>query len=425
MAKKAYGSYHIAAILCKKDFTLWVRAADAGFEVAQIHGQAMMLPDISPEIVSYHRSERHRWHSEVVRDYRVADNLKPPGIDVPAKLAAMLMEVGSFSEALTILTDLKNQNIETHNPKRNEFQSSYKAWLLYADLMLRIGHECIQWNRGVQTNDNHMFRRWLRKYSHIFDWQRRRLQALCLALEAACGTRNTEKFIAWIKEHTATMATQPQGSEVDDVKPDGTNRWHSGVITHDKSPNQHESESDVLVLADNLETERQLLLKKNRAELEAFDKTTADMDLGAKSAALADDRQIDRGNLVKGHEEAVAALDKEPGPVDENEKSDASDSKDVMMGHFEEALPMSASCRQVCNIASELMKHLHGLELYAGARLVGESVSNYFKERASKYDKRVGALRRLDEWHKKVEKSPFLFQSYDEVRPNFIVLCAR
>jgi hypothetical protein len=46
LAKKAYGSYHVAAILCKKDFTLWIRAADSATNIAEIHSSAMTLPNI-------------------------------------------------------------------------------------------------------------------------------------------------------------------------------------------------------------------------------------------------------------------------------------------------------------------------------------------------------------------------------------------
>lgn len=169
LATKAYGSYHVAAILCKKDFTLWVRAADSALDIAQVHNEVMKLPKLSEELCEYHRTERRRWQDEALRDYVVADNLKPPGIDVPAKLAQVHMELGNLSEALTILTDLKNR-------AGYDFQSSYKAWMLYSDLMLRLGHECIQWSKGIQTNENYMFRRWLRKFSKTFDWQERRLQ---------------------------------------------------------------------------------------------------------------------------------------------------------------------------------------------------------------------------------------------------------
>jgi hypothetical protein len=37
LAKKAYGSFHIAAILCRQDYTIWVRAADMALEIAAIH----------------------------------------------------------------------------------------------------------------------------------------------------------------------------------------------------------------------------------------------------------------------------------------------------------------------------------------------------------------------------------------------------
>lgn len=34
LAKKAYGSHHASAVLCKKDFTLWVRSANCGLGIA-------------------------------------------------------------------------------------------------------------------------------------------------------------------------------------------------------------------------------------------------------------------------------------------------------------------------------------------------------------------------------------------------------
>merc|ERR1719162_1821215 len=114
------------------------------------------------------------------------------------------MMLGSLSEALSILTDLKNnahRNVvskplkskskggsqgqeQTANMKggeeddvvdmtwvaqRSELEGSYVVWMLYSDLMIKVGYECITWNRGVYTNNNYMFKRWLRKYSSSFD----------------------------------------------------------------------------------------------------------------------------------------------------------------------------------------------------------------------------------------------------------------
>jgi hypothetical protein len=97
-AKKAYGSYHVAAILCKQDFSLWVKAADCAIDAAEIHGRAMTLPNMPMEQRGYHRSEKKRWYFEALGDLKVADNLKPPGIEVPAKLASAHMELGKLSE---------------------------------------------------------------------------------------------------------------------------------------------------------------------------------------------------------------------------------------------------------------------------------------------------------------------------------------
>jgi hypothetical protein len=61
------------------------------------------------------------------------------------------------------------------------------------------------------------------------------------------------------------------------------------------------------------------------------------------------------------------------------------------------------------------MKHLHGLELYTGARLVGEAVAAYLKERAANHDKHVAARKQYEEWQKKVANSPFIFEPFKKV----------
>jgi hypothetical protein len=474
LANKAYGSYHVAAILCKKDFTLWVRSADMASDIAELHGQVMALPSASESIRRYRRAEKRRWQSEALRDYAIADNLKPPGIDTAAKLAAMHIELGNLSEALTILIDLKNRpsNIEG---ARSEFQSSYKAWMLYADLMLRIGHECTQWNRGVQTNDNYMLRRWLRKLSKVFDWQERRLQALSLALEAAAGTKSTERFVTWTRERAlAEKAAADEKIEKQRWHLEKKNaadqklekqRWHLGVGDAEDGnskdggvPNNNDTDDKMIkktsqggdggssviretpgdlvdsnrlladeegsTLVDNVsstaqfENEKKLLLDRNASEVEAFDKTTNDLDLSPTSAA-GKKRQEAREALSKGHRSAVVTLVGEyhqqyssSQPIGSNQL----DIEDMVMDGHAEPLPVSASCRTVCNITAELMKHLHGLELYQGGRLAGESVSAYLKERAVLRDRRVAARRRLDEHKQSVDASLLHFENYDQVR---------
>jgi len=112
LATKAYGSYHVAAILCKKDWSIWLRAADVAVEIADLHTLAASSnwPSSSSTTddtaavaaaaarLDHHRSERQRWLTEAKSDYQAADNQKPPGIDIPAKLATVLMELGHLSE---------------------------------------------------------------------------------------------------------------------------------------------------------------------------------------------------------------------------------------------------------------------------------------------------------------------------------------
>lgn len=98
LAKKAYGSYHVAAILCKQDYTLWVKAAGCAIQAAELHGLATVVKNLSTELRDHNRAERKRWFVEALGDLKVADKLKPPGIEVPVKLASIHMEVGKLSE---------------------------------------------------------------------------------------------------------------------------------------------------------------------------------------------------------------------------------------------------------------------------------------------------------------------------------------
>jgi len=240
LAGKAYGSYHISAILCKKDYALWVRAADAACDMAEIYQQIMIhqyherskdefeksapsgtLEDAAAAsatkdglrieaerataaLLDQCREQQERWYSEAKNDFQVADNLKPPGLDIPIKLASVYMELGHFSEALTLWTDLLQRSSHTG-------QFRHTAWLLYAECMLHIGHKCQQWSAGMEsTTKNYMFRRWLRKWSRSFDWQERRLQALVLALEAAAGSKACHPLMEWMRNRAQQQQRDKQ-----------------------------------------------------------------------------------------------------------------------------------------------------------------------------------------------------------------------
>ena len=214
LAKKAYGSYHVAAILYKRDYSLWLRAADSAYEIANVHTTIMKIPGVTEDVIEFHRAEKVFWLYEAKNDYQAADNLNPPGIEIPAKLAHVMIELGMLSEALTLLTGLKNDV---------EFNGSYRAWLLFADLMLRIGHECNRWNAGIQSNSNKMFRRWLRKWSASFDWKERRMQALVKSLEAACGTLSCRELMNWIRIRVVDTSIEDEKSHITDNLPSNSN----------------------------------------------------------------------------------------------------------------------------------------------------------------------------------------------------------
>lgn len=250
----------------------------------------------------------------------------------------------------------------------------------------------MQWNRGIRSNENYMFRRWLRKLSKSFDWQERRLQALSLALEAAAGSKSTAKFKTWMLRR----ALSSKDMDVED---------QSAAAKNDEEQNDQGTRKD------QFEEEKSILLEKNLRELEAFDRTTSEIHLADEQ--IAEDRASNRKSMLKTHEEAIATLEKEYN----QDTGDGAkfEEGDKIVRDQGDSLPISASSSQVCAIASELMKHLHGVELFEGAKLVGESVSDYFKERALRFDKRSLARQRFNERQERLAKSPLLLEPYDEV----------
>lgn len=360
-----------------------------------VHEELLSFNGLSEELAKLHKAEKRRWQEEALRDFTVADNLKPPGIDVPAKLAAIHLDLGNLSDCLTILTDLKNRS-------RAEFHSSYKAWLLYSDLMLRLGHECIQWNQGLQSNENYMVRRWLRKYSKAFDWQERRVQALALALEAAAGTKSTEEFVNWLRNRTIEMEKLDEDEDEDTVPKEGR---PMGGSEQDSKRESKPSEGQLL-------QEKDILSRKQENEIKEFDKTTEDMELVPNSDP-SKDREAARNSLLETHKIAINTLEREFGNQEQATSNDADEPAEIVQVD-RIILPITASLGTVCAIASDLMKQLHGLQLYRGARLVGEAVAKYMKERARRADRTINAKKRADEWQQKVDNSPFFLDPYHE-----------
>lgn len=448
IAKKAYGSYHIAAVMCKKDFTLWVRAGDAALDIADMYSDLITSGDCSTTDLAEYTTERKKWTGEAKNDFQAADNLQPPGISIPSKLAAVQMELGNLSEALSILTDCNNQSqatARTSGGARSDMEKNYGVWLLYADLMLRIGFGCQQWNKGIHSNDNYMFRRWLRKYSKTFDWKERRLQALCMALEAAAGSSACSKFVEWLrlralqsrpdhddgrnggsggggfdsdrwkvsdayesdqqKEQAAGAAAAKAGDDGD-----GENSGDASVISTsenatskevgaDKVADGGEEESPGLSRdGQTFEEKREALLSSNKAELLAFDEETERMKLSANSKE-AREREMSRGDLVKKHRSSVVALvgehyQSEQAKKDRAQATQSSGGGRVGgdPGNSRDPLPMSASCATVCNIASQLMKQCIELQLFQGSSLVGEVVSSYLKERVQRRERKQSSI---------------------------------
>ena len=425
LSGKAYGSYHAAAVLCKRDFSLWVRSADTSMEIANLHARAMAGSRNDPDQMERHRAERKRWIEEAQRDYLLADNLKPPGIDVPAKLAAVQMELGNLSEAITILTDLKNRPAPpspngSSFRERNEFESSHKSWLLYAELMLRIGHECTQWNKGIRTNENYMFKRWMRKYSTVFDWQERRLQALSLALEAAAGSEPCQDLVAWSRrrvkrqtEKEARLEASRWHMDAYETTTAATNENNAGAAdSRDKQSNDRTNDTVKAAMEKiSFERDRSLMIEKHKEEMKEFDSETARLQLSEGSAEETA-RLLDREKLLSQHKSRLVDF------VGRYLQGKAGRRRDQSTQVVSRPLPTAASCASVCSIASVLMKHCLGLEHYEGGRLVGECVAAYFRLRAAMRKRRAEKIAAFEEQQRSTAENVLLrHETYDEVSP--------
>jgi hypothetical protein len=67
-----------------------------------------------------------------------------------------------------------------------------------------------------------MFKRLLQQNSNDFDWRERRLQALCLALEAAAGSASYDKLIKWMRKRAKKYIVK-NGNDGLDVDVDDDN----------------------------------------------------------------------------------------------------------------------------------------------------------------------------------------------------------
>uniref|UniRef100_A0A7S4EFY0 Uncharacterized protein n=1 Tax=Pseudo-nitzschia australis TaxID=44445 RepID=A0A7S4EFY0_9STRA len=131
-------------------------------------------------------------------------------------------------------------------------------------------------------------------------------------------------------------------------------------------------------------------------------------------SAAAKDRDDARNSLLKSHDAALSRLLKEYGGKEVESSLNTKEEEEKILGMNTDLLPISGSIRRVCSLASELMKHLLGLEFYDGAKLVGDAVSCYMKERARRHDVAIEAQKKADEWQQKIIDSPFFLDSYDD-----------
>ena len=396
LAQKVYASYHVASLLTKRDFVLWERSGDAAIKVAQIYSELIsnQLRNTNVRGDKW-RSQQRVWMEYALAAYQSSDKLRPPGVDVPCKLAQVHMNLGSYIEALSILTDLRNKasgessagcddDLETV-VRCSEMEGSYPCWLLYSDLMMKIGYECKEWNEGTSTCENYTFKRWLKKNSKDFDWSERRLQSLCLALEAAAGSASCCKLIRWMRKRAEIYSLGKLDVDVDDANDSNDEDNH----LEKKSNDINASEKDVAIPAiiSTYEEERERLVHMNKMELQMYDRKTKEMNLVAGS--LVYKSRIDRrAELIEKHR--IAIKDLAMRKFAEGQQSNSVSNEQTDECDFPpKPLPLQGSFATVYDIAVLLLRQCNERKLFDGGILVIQSVMNYSKERLARHHRQM------------------------------------
>jgi len=347
IAKRAYGSFHVAALLCKKDYTLWVKAADMGILISEIHTDSMIVSCDDSMALEHHRGEKLRWLNQSKSDYQSADVLNPFALDVTAKLAMVQIQLCELPEALDLLNASKNQPGDSG--KASLFDSSFQIWLLYSDLMLKIGYECHQWMIGRRKGKSAM-KKWLKKHGDSFNWQEHRLHALTKALEVAAGSESTENLL-----HALRMR---QGDSI------------SNAELRDTA----DSENDYTIDDHPEEKQAQEQLDRHQMELDIFEQAMNSVDLSEPSSLAA--REAARQQLV--------ARQKQEKKIGSSSRAYSTGLRGKAITYNSSKVPLCASASEVTSIASELIRHMLSMGIGQLGRWVIEAVQLYLHERAEK-----------------------------------------
>lgn len=408
LAQKAYASYHIASLLTKRDFVLWERSGDAAMRVAQLYAEIIDSADVIGESDLSTKNttstsqkgfdpnsgaekwcaDRKLWVEHALSAYRSSDNLRPPGVNIPCKLAQVHMTLGNCIDALSILTDLRNKasGKDGNNNEqigRSEMEGSYPCWLLYADLMMKIGHECRMWNEGSSTNQNYMLKRWLRKHAKNFGWEERRLQALCLALEAAAGSASCVKLIKWMKERAEKYHVN---IEIENVTEAGDDE-NDGEGDKKESENAMKESGEKAQAKSTYDEEREKLLNMNKVEMEKCDRETKEMNL-IEGSHVYNDRMSKRAAMAEKHRTAMKDLAVRKFGEEQQQRNKNCHPELSTNDISPNPLPMQGSCATVYDIAALLLRQCIQMKLFNGGIFAVQTVVDYSKARASRYEKK-------------------------------------
>lgn len=412
LARKMYGSYHVASLLCKRDFGLWERSGDAAIKITRIYDDLIMMhkttdaamddttngddeeetekgfdPKAGPE---QWRSDRKVWYEHAQSAFEAADKLRPPGVDIPCKLAEVQMNLGNFIQALAILTDLRNK--ANGKSSRSGMEESPNCWLLYADLMLKIGYECKKWNySGGPSRKRNTFKRWLRKHSMTFDWKERRLQALCLALEAAAGSASCSELVKWMRKRAQKYIekNEKEDADIDETATDGADDDDDEAendVSKDDDDNDDTCVTSTFDATDALtyEQKRDELVEQNNLELFNFDAETKEMNI-AESSPEFRDRVAAREELVDTHRSRIKELALEQTLTDSS-NVDGTGLDPPGDEAPSQLLTMQSSCASVYEICRLLLRQCLHLGLYDGGVIAVQSVMKYLKQRVLRHE---------------------------------------
>ena len=269
--------------------------------------------------------------------------------------------------------------------------------------MLRLGHKCACWRNRSTVSKNCCY--WFRSHAATFDWWERRVQALCLALEAAAGAVACARLTEWMRARARRARKEGEGAAAAEAAAaavaeaprepptaEDVPAEDAPAAAHDPQPTYEEEREELM----------EKLINRNRVEVQKFDRLTGEMNRVLRSLVF-NDRSTVRVALIdrhrtaakelavcvhtEGQERTLTTLDAAAAPSSNRFLTDRG---------------------VVGRVAILLLKQCLQLGIFDRGLLVVESVFSYFKERVARHER---LLERRREHELRRNKGTGFFQS--------------